>query len=70
MSKRLLRTEPAADYLGLKPATLIAYRHRGIGPRYSKLGKIAVYDEADLNSWVDECAVQPGVKASSELEAA
>ena len=60
MSKRLLRTEPAAEYLGLKPATLIGWRHKGVGPRYSKMGKIAVYDQPDLDAFVDQCAVKPG----------
>ncbi len=70
MSRRWLRTLDAAEHLKLKPATLISYRHRKIGPRYSKLGSVVVCDLSDLDRWVDECAVHPGVKNSSEMEAA
>lgn len=70
MARRWMRTEPSADYLGLKPATLVAYRQKGNGPRYSKLGKIAVYDIADLDAWAEARRIEPTVRHSSELEAA
>ena len=52
MSRRWLRTLDAAEHLKLKPATLINYRHRKVGPRYAKLGSVVVYDVADLDAWV------------------
>ena len=70
MSRRWMRTEPSAEYLGIKPATLVAYRHKKIGPVYSKLGKIAVYDVADLDAWAEARRVEPSMKNSSDLEAA
>ena len=70
MHRQWLRTFDAAEHLKLKPATLIAYRHRGVGPRYSKLGSIVVYDLADLDSWADTRSVDPAMKMLPEKEAA
>lgn len=49
--KRSLRTPEAAAYLGLSKSTLEKLRLTGEGPRYAKLGKICVYDLADLDSF-------------------
>ncbi len=70
MSHRWLRTLDAAEHLKLSPATLINYRCRGIGPRHSKLGKIAVYNMADLDTWAEAQRVDPGLRKASEREAA
>jgi predicted DNA-binding transcriptional regulator AlpA len=48
---RSLRTREAAAYLGLSPGTLEVWRCKGRGPRYSKLGKVVVYDSADLDAF-------------------
>ena len=50
MSKKL-NTQEAADWLGLKPCTLEAWRCRKKGPRYSKLGSRVMYDEDELETW-------------------
>ena len=47
-----LRTNAAADYLGLSTSTLEKMRLRGDGPRYAKLGRLVVYAIDDLASWV------------------
>ena len=48
-----LRTQQAAEYLGLKKATLEFYRSRGGGPRFLKLGgtRAVRYLRADLDEW-------------------
>ena len=51
--ERRLRTADAAAYLGLGVSTLEKYRLTGGGPVYSKLGKVVVYDPADLDAWAD-----------------
>ena len=51
---RRLRTEPAAEYLGLSRATLEKQRHYGIGPTFCKLGRIVVYDTRDLDAYLAE----------------
>ena len=48
-----LRTKEAADYLGVSPGTLEVWRCKGRGPRYSKLGKVVVYDPTDLEDFRD-----------------
>ncbi len=49
-----LRTEEAARLLGVSVGTLKAWRMKGKGPRYSKLGAVAVYTYADLEAFVVE----------------
>ncbi|WP_291297612.1 AlpA family transcriptional regulator [Elioraea sp.] len=51
---RYLRTTEAAKYLGLAPGTLDKLRVTGGGPTYAKLGRVAVYELADLDAWVAE----------------
>lgn len=50
--KRKMRTKEAAHYVGLSPSTLEKMRVYGGGCRYTKLGRVVVYDVADLDSWV------------------
>jgi predicted DNA-binding transcriptional regulator AlpA len=52
--RRYLRTAEAADYLGLAPGTLDKLRVTGGGPVFAKLGRVAVYELADLDAWVAE----------------
>ena len=55
---RLLRNADAAAYLGLKPQTLRAYRVRGGGPSYHRLGRgpgaPVAYRLEDLDAWLSE----------------
>jgi len=51
MNNKSLRTKPAAEYLGVSPGTLEVWRCKGRGPRYSKLGKVVVYDPQDLDAF-------------------
>lgn len=50
--KRKLRTKEAAHYVGLSPSTMEKRRVYGNGPRYTKLGRVVVYDVMDLDAWV------------------
>ena len=50
--RRMLRTEDAATYTGLSASTLTKLRLTGGGPEYLKLGKVVVYDLADLDAWL------------------
>lgn len=49
-----LTTEQAADYLGLKPATLSQWRTtKDKGPSFIKAGKrIVRYTKDDLDAWI------------------
>jgi len=48
-----LDTQAAADHLGLKRQTLEAWRCRGGGPRFVKLGRAVRYRQADLDGWIE-----------------
>jgi predicted DNA-binding transcriptional regulator AlpA len=52
----MLRSEQAATILGVAQQTLAKWRVAGGGPRYRKLGRIVVYDPADLRLWLDQRA--------------
>ena len=54
-----LRDADAARVLGVSPATLPAWRCRGQGPRYLKIGGRVVYLLPDLLAWRDAQAVDP-----------
>ena len=49
--KRTYTTEEAAEYLGLSPATLEAWRFRGEGPAFLKMGKAVRYRQDHLDSF-------------------
>lgn len=51
-SRRMLRTEDAANYVGLSASTLCKLRLVGDGPEYIKIGKSVVYDPMDLSTWL------------------
>lgn len=51
--RRMLRTNEAAEYCGSSASTFEKLRLFGGGPRYVKLGRRVVYDQADLDAWLD-----------------
>lgn len=53
MTARLVNTQTAADYLGLRPVTLEAWRTRGGGPEYVRLGRAIRYDMAALDRFIE-----------------
>lgn len=50
----LLNETQAAEYLGLSVRTLQAWRVRGGGPVFVKLGRAVRYRPDDLNAWINE----------------
>ena len=64
-------TKEAAAYLkGIKPETLVAWRHRGQGPKYVPLGKRIVYSVADLDAFMRSRTVTPKPRKKSRKRAA
>ena len=63
-SRHLVRTKEAATYCGLAASTLEKLRVYGGGPTFRKLGKVVVYDRADLDAWLDS---HPRLGSTSEL---
>lgn len=49
----MLRTREAARYLSLTKPTLEAWRCRGGGPSYCKMGKAVRYRKSDLDEFVN-----------------
>ncbi len=52
-STRRLRTAEAARYCGSTKSTFEKYRLTGEGPVFMKLGRVVVYDLADLDAWLE-----------------
>ena len=49
----VFRTKEAAGYMDLKKSTLEAWRCRGGGPVFLKLGKAVRYRKKDLDSFIN-----------------
>lgn len=41
-----------AEYLNLPAGTLTQWAHRGIGPKYKRVGRHARYSWSDVDSWL------------------
>jgi predicted DNA-binding transcriptional regulator AlpA len=54
-ASRRFRPPKAAEYLGVAESTLAKWRMRGDPPAYRKLGRVVVYDQTDLDAWLDAC---------------
>ncbi len=55
MAGALLSEKQAADFLQLQPRALQAWRTRGGGPAYLRIGHRTVrYLPADLEAWLEE----------------
>lgn len=52
-NKSFLTTDEAAEYVGLQKSTLEAWRCRGGGPRFVKMGRAVRYRQADLDAWIE-----------------
>lgn len=50
--RRMLRTREAATYTGLAKSTLEKLRVSGGGCPYIRVGRVVVYDPADLDEWL------------------
>lgn len=49
----LLRIEDVSEITGITPDTLRHWRHRGVGPKSSRLGRRIVYRRSDVNDWLE-----------------
>ncbi|MFN3620395.1 helix-turn-helix transcriptional regulator [Sphingorhabdus sp.] len=58
MSKCILNTKEAAEYVRLGKPTLERFRLSGDGPRYCKLGGAVRYRGTDLDDWLESRLVR------------
>ncbi len=58
MSKKLLTNSQAADYLGLHPQTLHNWRFNGKYLDYVKLGSRVLYEEEELERFIERSRVE------------
>ncbi len=65
---RALTEREVAELLGLSVATLRAWRHRGKGPRFLRLGRSVRYLPSDLADFVSASAVDTRSVSSSDGE--
>jgi excisionase family DNA binding protein len=63
---RALTEREVAERLGLSVATLRAWRHRGKGPRFLRLGRSVRYLPADVDDFVRVSAVDTRSESSSD----
>lgn len=56
---RLLSTKEAAEFIGIKPATLEHWRWENVGPPYLKVGRAVRYRKLDLILWLEGQQVEP-----------
>ena len=61
-----LTERQVAEQLGLSVATLRAWRHRGKGPRFLRLGRSVRYLPSDVDEFVRASAVDTQPDSSSD----
>jgi hypothetical protein len=59
LDEQMLPKDEAARELKVKPQTLGAWRHRGQGPVYVKIGKLVFYRPSDIREYVASRIVRP-----------
>lgn len=50
----LLNVQEVSNILRLSPATLFKYRKQGKGPTYIRMGQKVLYDEKDINNYIEQ----------------
>ena len=48
-----MRPRATADYMQVSVSKLAKLRMSGKGPRYSKVDRVVVYDETDVDDWLE-----------------
>jgi hypothetical protein len=59
LDEPLLPTEDAARHLKIKPQTMAAWRNRGAGPEYVRVGKLIFYTPSQLRKYIQSRVVRP-----------
>jgi predicted DNA-binding transcriptional regulator AlpA len=59
MSERPVYTPAVAEFCGVRPSTVVAWRRRGTGPRYSRVGNRVLYFLSDVEKWLRDRQQDP-----------
>jgi predicted DNA-binding transcriptional regulator AlpA len=59
-SQALMNEKQAAAFYGASVKTLQAWRHKGTGPHYFKIGNLVRYAQADLIQYANSRKVKRG----------
>lgn len=59
---QLYSTLEAAEKLGVAPATMVDWRFRRKGPKYSKVGRLIRYRDQDLADFLQDRLVDPSAR--------
>ena len=54
MARKLLITREVAERLRMPTSTVRYLRHVGKGPRSVKVGRRVLYDEAEVDAWLEQ----------------
>jgi len=52
-NETLLNVKQAAEFLTVVPRTLQAWRDRGYGVQYIKVGRLIRYRQSDIETWLE-----------------
>jgi excisionase family DNA binding protein len=64
LQRPLASAREVSEYYGVPVSTLYQWRHRGVGPRGTKVGRWVRYRWDDVETWLDEQSVPSGRTAS------
>ncbi|MEU6207137.1 helix-turn-helix domain-containing protein [Micromonospora musae] len=53
-TRPLATSAELAEHLGVPPRTLDQWAYKGVGPRFSKVGRHRRYRWADVETWLDQ----------------
>jgi predicted DNA-binding transcriptional regulator AlpA len=59
LDEPLIPPEEVAAVLHVETPTLTAWRHRGQGPRYVRVGKLVFYRSSDIRQWLNTRVTEP-----------
>lgn len=51
-----LKTAEVAEIIRKSPSAVRKMRHRGLGPKGTRIGRDVLYDRADVNEWLRRIA--------------
>jgi predicted site-specific integrase-resolvase len=61
--EELIPSAGVAELLGVRPQTLVQWRHEGRGPAFLKIGRLAYYRRQDVTAYLGTLLRQPEPKS-------